>query len=164
MNSTTAPAAEVRPSASPQPLPQATPVAYLVWHHTQRCRCCNRFHEWTQLILKSEIPARFGMGKPVSQMRVVDKFEWNLPVEHRVSTLHGIPEIPVCHECLSTEVAEVLTSTLPIPPQVDTRQLKPIGRFGVLAAPPKEAPKAGVRKSEPKARVLSVDELLSGLE
>lgn len=148
-------------AANPQPLPEARPVAYLVWHHTQRCRCCNSFHEWTQLILKSEIPARFGLGKPVTQMKVVSAFEWKLPIEHRSSTLHGIPEVPVCHECISAH--SDLTDHLPLPPQADTRILKPVGLYGVQSSPtPERSPKATARATP--ARVRSADELLAELE
>lgn len=149
------------PRTAPQPLPEATPVAYTVLRSSQYCTNCSTLHDSAQVMLRCEMPARHGMGKPLTQMRRLDGApQYNLPVESR--TLEA-KNIPFCHECFDT----VTLDHLPLPPQQDTRILKPVGKFGVTLSespltgnPREQAPKASTSQS----RKPSADDLLDMLD
>lgn len=140
-----------RPTTPPAPLPEATPVAYTVLRTSQFCQHCSTLHESAQVMLRCELPARHGMGKPLTQMRRLDTApQWNLPVETRVLESRNIP---FCHECFDT----VQLEHLPVPPQADTRVLKPVGRYGVTLS---ESPLTGSPK-EKAPRKPTTDDLLA---
>lgn len=153
-------------AASPGPLPQLSPKAYVVLRHQQICRHCGTLHEYCSVMVKGEIPARQDMGKPVTQMQALKTDPlFDLPI---TSLSYEAKTIPFCHECLGrcSDATSTAVSHLPLPPQDDTRVLKPIGRYGVTSqAEASEASNSrSVRSRATAPKVKSADELLAMLD
>lgn len=142
----------------PQPLPTATPKAYVILRHRQYCTLCRSVHDSSTIMVHGELEARNGLGKPVMQLTALKgPLQYDLPI--RVKALEPT-QIPFCHECLEPHKA---TAHLPTPPQEDKRLLKPVGRFGVTLS---ESPLTGNPKERAPRRPKgpSADELLDMLD
>lgn len=170
---------------TPQPLPDATPHSYVVVKTTVVCRHCSTLHESCQVMLRCELEARNGMGKPVVQMKRLEGApQWNLPITIMAQTAQPVP---FCHECLgqpqfshhdaddaltlgtilhkAIEQQQTAVSHLPPPPQTDKRILRPSAdKYGLgIAAKASEAGSTG-RAPSAKPRIRSADDLLAELD
>lgn len=148
-----------RPSSSPQPLPEAHPRAYTILRTAQLCRNCSSLHETSQLMLRCELPARYGMGASVTQMKALTGDpQFNLPIETRTLETRSIPFCHTCQGWSSMTNGATCVSHLPPPPADDTRTLKPVGRYGVANT---ESATAGRSPGAARPKLKSADDLLA---
>lgn len=88
--------------------PAPIPHHYLILHHSQRCACCGRTHDWSELFAVSYLRPTLGFGKPVTNLRSLDTPEFNLPIVRK--KLPAKP-VPFCHSCFHPSLHD-----LPDPP------------------------------------------------
>lgn len=108
-----------------QPTPQSLPLylapaetgpiphTYVLHRHSQLCRNCATLHEWSAVYAKTHLRSRTGMGKYITNLRPVEKPEYNLPIEILIAAPGSIP---FCLECVNAPDSNPL-GHLPPPPK-----------------------------------------------
>lgn len=89
------------------------PHAYVILIRSQRCLCCHSVHRWSETYAKTHLKAQMGMGKYVTNLRPLDRPQYNLPI-HRI--VKEQVTVPFCHAC--NEPSLVGLPPLPIPEEI----------------------------------------------
>jgi len=140
-------------AANPQPLPEARPHSYTILKSSQLCANCSTLHESSQLMVRCELSARYGMGASLTQLKALNTPpQFNLPIEIRNLETKSIP---FCHECMGWQTgsgSETVVSHLPTPPSVENSRI--VGLRDTNAGEARGSSRA-------PARVKNADDLLA---
>ena len=91
------------PSASPSlPAPRPheaiVPHKYLIWQKSQLCQCCGKTHTWSEIFAVCSLPSTLGAGKDVTNLRRIDRPQYNLPIDRKIDRTTTVPFCHACHE------------------------------------------------------------------
>lgn len=149
------PHAAAQVASRPSPLPEAQPRAYTILKSSQLCSHCGSLHESSQIMVRCELPARYGMGASLTQLKALTQApEFCLPIEVRNLETK---RIPFCHECWDATRPTTLhpaISHLPPPPSAES------GRI-VGLRDPNAGEARGSGSALSRAKVRNADDLLA---
>lgn len=133
--------------------PKTPPECYIAFLNTQRCLCCHRNTEWTELFASTTTTSTDALSwgrRPGKVLSRVTRLEWRVPLEQRLGRHEEVPFCFWCHD-----------------PQVDPNLglLEPPRTTGVVVglhkpAPPPATPTA----TKPKRAAATLDSLLDMME
>lgn len=129
------------------------PHAYVAIARRQRCTCCGKTNEWSELYAWTSMRPNWGQGPAVRNLRRLDWPKYNLPIQQ--IPIKKVEEIPFCHSCYQPSLAN--TPYIKEPPANDPAK--------ILRIPPKPDPaKPTVAKPKASSTRKTTDALMEMLK
>jgi len=142
--------------------PEFIPDYYIAVQRTQRCSCCKRTAEWSEVFAFRKLRANLGLGKPTRELRRVHELRWNVPLRQTTGK-HEV--LPFCSQCHAPQVDPNKNLPTPVQPSASA---KIIGLWSGQDEAAKPATRTGgtttVRRPGAAKPPATLDSLLSMLE
>ena len=135
------------------PQRNVTPDTYVMHLHSSVCHHCGLISEWTALYVKTNLRARNGLGKYVTNLRPLERVEYSLPIE----VIEAPPkEVAFCSNCYST----FPMASFPPPPKLEEDLHTQLENMALIKNTPtdEDTPKSvtrGATKSRPRPTLAS---------
>lgn len=129
--------------------PETLPTSYMVFERQQHCVCCGRDHSWSELYAYSPVPAKWGYGRMVTNLKAILWPKYRIPVRQVPAV--ATQRIPFCHRCHGPTLEH--SFELLDPPAPETGRVVGFGK-----PEPKIEPTKPLAK--PKASINDLEDLL----